>query len=150
MRKIAFIGSRSWTDPDSIGLQINECFIEHGAFMLVSGGVAGACKIAEETAREFGIPIISFRPVQIDPFRYGVDECRFYRGKVEVVRWEITWADYGSAAAYRSLLIAERADEGYAYWDGYSRGTDWEIEAFQAAEKQLVVKNLRIERGAPK
>lgn len=150
MRKIAFVGSREWTDAESIGLQINACYGEHGAFILVSGGAKGACHMAETTALEFGIPLVSFKPVQIDPERYGVDECRFYRGKVTAHRLDITWADWGSAASYRSMMIADRADEGYAYWDGYSRGTSFEIECFQAEAKPLIVKNLRLERGAPK
>lgn len=150
MRKIAFLGSRTWQDAQRVSLQINECFSEHGQFMLVSGGAEGVSKVAEETAKEFGIPLLSLRPVQIGPDEYGVDEWRIFRGRAQIVREKLTFADWKSAAFWRSLLITDRVDEGYAFWDGYTPGTWHEIDMFQAADKKLVVANLRLENGGLK
>lgn len=119
----------------------------HGMFILVSGGAEGASLAAERTAQEFGLPVISFRPVKVDDETFAVDEWRMHRGQCKIVRDEITWADWQSAANFRSLLIADRSDEGYAFWDGFSRGTAYEIECFQNEEMPLIVADLRVEQG---
>lgn len=150
MKKIAFVGSRNWQDAQRVAIQVNECFKEHGAFIIVSGGADGASHTAEQTGMEFGFPVISFRTVQIQPGEFGVDEWRLYRGRGDIVRHEITWATWASAAWFRGLLIAERADEGFAYWDGYSRGCAGEIDAFTASDTKLTVANLRLEQGGRK
>lgn len=47
--------------------------------------------------------------------------------------------DFRSAAMYRSMLIAERAQHGDLFWDGVSRGSAMEIEFFLAAGTPLRV-----------
>jgi hypothetical protein len=135
VKKHAVIGSRDWQDHQAVALYVNQRYAEWGNFILVSGGASGPSTTAEQTALEFGMPVISFRPVQLEARidrepEYGVEEWRLHRGTGQVIRHEITFADFASAANYRSLLIAERAEDGMAFWDGISRGTGFEIEAF--------------------
>lgn len=127
-----------------MALKVSALYEEHGQFILVSGGADGVCKMAETTAGEFGLPVISFRPVRLPSFDnddvYAVDEWRLFRGSGKIVHHhEPTWADWSSAAGFRSLLIAERADEGIAFWDGRSHGTSDEIDYFAAANKPMEV-----------
>jgi hypothetical protein len=130
-----------------VSLQINDCYAEHGKFMVVTGGAQGASQIAEAVAQEFGLPIVSFRPVQINEENFGVDEWRMYRGDAKIIRDEITWRDWQSAANFRSLLVADRCDEAYVYWDGYSRGTAYEIEMLQNENRPFFCANLRMEQA---
>lgn len=144
MKKIAVIGSRKWASPQDVALKVNELFTEHGQFILVSGGADGASHVAEQTAMEFGMPVISFRPVKLPDLgyypQYGVDEWRLFRGSGEIVHHHApTWATWDGAAFFRSMLIAERADFGYAFWDGHSHGTGTEIDLFFAADTPLEV-----------
>lgn len=145
MKKIAFLGSRGWTDLQAVALKVNEVFTEHGQFILVSGGADGPSKVAETTAAEFGLPVISFRPVQIaggqtEEAVYAADEWRMYRGGGQVIHHRHpTWMDWTSAAGFRSMLIAERAEFGFAWWDGRSHGTSYEIDCFANAGKPLEV-----------
>lgn len=127
---------------------MNACFNEYGKFILVSGGADGASKVAEATALEIGIPVISFRPVQISSDEYGIDEWRLYRGQGEVIRFGLGFADFKGAAFFRSWLMADRADEGFAYWDGYSGGTRTEIALFEDRGTPCAVVNLRYEKGS--
>jgi hypothetical protein len=150
VKKIAFLGSRTWQDAQRVALQVNSCFTEHGQFILVSGGAEGASKVAESTGHEFGLPVISFRPVQLSPEEYAVDEWRMHRGRVQIVRHEPTFAEFKGAAWFRSMYVADRSDEGYIYWDGYSPGTAHEIDMFQGRDKKIVVANLRLENGGMK
>jgi hypothetical protein len=145
MVRVSCIGSRNWTDLQAVSIKLNETFNELGQFIVVSGGADGPSKMAETTAQEFGFPVISFRPVKIaggltEEDEFGVDEWRLYRGGGQVIHHrEPTWADWRSAAGFRSLLIAERADYGFAWWDGQSHGTSDEIDYFASAGKPLEV-----------
>jgi hypothetical protein len=144
VKKIAVFGSRDWPRPQDVALKVNALYEEHGMFILVSGGATGASHVAEQTALEFGMPVVSFRPVRLADFgvdeQYGVDEWRLFRGKGDIVHHhEPSWADWRSAAGYRSLLAVERADEGVVFWDGRSRGAAEEVDYFAAAEKPCEV-----------
>jgi hypothetical protein len=114
---------------------VNELFNAWGSdWILVSGGSDGTCHVAEQTAMEFGIPVISFRIAQSgggqQDDEYRVEEWRLYRGTGKVVHHEPTWADWQSATNYKALLIAERADSADAFHANNSRGTAFEIECF--------------------
>lgn len=148
MKKIAVFGSRDWPRLQDVALKVNALYEEHGMFILVSGGATGASHVAEQTALEFGMPVVSFRPVRLADFgvdfgvdeQYGVDEWRLFRGKGDIVHHhEPSWADWSSAAGYRSMLMAERAEFGYAFWDGHSHGTGHEIALFEAVNKSVEV-----------
>lgn len=147
MRKIAVLGSRNWPRMQDVALKVNEIYnAEGGQYILVSGGgPEGSTNfVAEATAAEFGLPIVSFRPVQLPPVGtdevYGVDEWRLFRGRGEIVHHhEPTWADWQSAAGFRSMLAVERAEAGVIFWDGYSRGAAEEIDYFEASGKPYEV-----------
>lgn len=151
MRKIAFIGSRKWHDAQAVALKVNEKFNEHGPFILVSGGAEGASTVAEVTAQEFGMPVISFRPVKLSgdittEDTYGVDEWRLHRGRGQIVHHhDPTWATYAAALHFRSWLLADRAQEAVAFWDGFSRGTAFEIELFEGRKIPLEVIKAGVE-----
>jgi predicted Rossmann-fold nucleotide-binding protein len=145
VKKIAFVGSRKWQDAQTVALKVNELFNENGAFILVSGGADGASKVAEATAHEFGMPVISFRPIKLKgdlttEDEYGVDEWRLHRGQGKIIHHhQPTWATYEAALVFRSWLLADRATEAVAFWDGFSRGTAFEIELFEGREIPLQV-----------
>lgn len=148
MKKVAFVGSRKWHDAQAVALKVNEVFEREGVFILVSGGAEGASKVAEATAHEFGFPVISFRPVKLKgdlttADEYGVDEWRLHRGKGKIVHHHHpTWATYDSALAFRSWLLADRADEAVAFWDGRSPGTSFEIDLLEGRKIPLEVIKL--------
>jgi len=128
LRKIAILGSRKWHDPDPV---ISEIASVAEPFILYSGGAPGVSTIAEQYAISAGIPVCSLRPVEIDYETFVVEEWRIRDGHGRIIRHPETWADWKSAAGYRSWLISERATECIAFWDGYSMGTKWEIEFFR-------------------
>lgn len=139
------IGSRAWARLDEVALKVSHLYDEHGQFILVSGGADGVCKMAESTAQAMGLPVISFRPVKrgggvTTMDTYGVDEWRLHKGAGKIVHHDHpTWATWDGAALFRSMLIAERADEGFAFWDGFSRGTGYEIDFFAGEDTPLEV-----------
>jgi hypothetical protein len=144
LKKIAVIGSRTWTDTNVIA-KFFDSIKKDGPLIIVSGGAAGAQAEAERIAIEYGMPLIIFKPVKLTgglkEDSYGVDEWRISGpGESSIVHHhEPTWADYQSALNYRSLLIEERAHEAQAFWDGRSRGTAFEIELFENAKKPCEV-----------
>lgn len=146
MIKHAVIGSREGVAPQTVSLKVSELFEKHGEFILVSGGGPNGSVnfVAEQTALEFGIPVLSFRPKRLPDYnfdpQYGVEEWRLHRGKGNVILHDISFADWSSAAHYRSLLIVERAAEATALRNaGWSPGTDFEIEMFTNAGKPVEV-----------
>jgi hypothetical protein len=137
VKKIAVVGSRLGVNPQDVALRVNAYYQANKDFILVSGGSEGTCRVAEATAIEFGLPVISFRIA--GPLTYGtddffrVDEWRMHRGQGAVIEGEITWKDWQSATNHKALLIAERAEEATAFHAAGSRGTAFEIEMFAAA-----------------
>jgi hypothetical protein len=149
LKKIAVFGSRGWPASDPHAFWVKDCiealYLEHGMFVLVSGGADGASKLAEQTALDKGLPVVSFRPVKLRggmeiPDEYGVDEWRLFRGAGEIIHHHApTWATFEGAAWFRSVLMADRAEEGNAFWDGHSPGTQVEIGLFADAKKPCKV-----------
>ncbi len=145
MIKHAIIGSRKYNPLSDVSERLDELHARHGSdWLLVSGGAGGVCWRAEQGHLERGGRVVSFRPVQPDLFTFAVQEWRLPNGGL--ITHDITFEDWNSAAMYRSMLIAERADHGDAFWDGHSRGTMFEIDAFVGANKPLkVVRSDRVE-----
>lgn len=142
MKKIAVIGSRQGVSPQDVALKVNSLYEEHGTFILVSGGgPEGSVNfVAEKTAQEFGFPVISFRPVRLKDYgfdpQYGVEEWRLHRGAGTIIPHnDPSWKDWQSAANWRSMLIAERAQAAVVFHHANSRGTAFEIELFEQADK---------------
>lgn len=142
MRKLAIFGSREGVHPQDVVLAVNQAYEAQGNFILVSGGgPQGSVNfVAETTALEIGLPVISFRPAKRRDYNdypaYGVDEWRLHRGSGTVIAHdEPTWADWQSAAQFRSMLMAERAERGLAFHAKGSRGTEFELHLFEIAGK---------------
>ena len=88
-------------------------YMPDGVSEIVSGGARGIDSLAAEYARAHGIKLTEFLP----------DYARFGR----------------AAPIKRNELIAEYADEGIAFWDGISRGTQSTIKFFQKRSKPIKI-----------
>jgi hypothetical protein len=145
VKKHAVIGSREGAPLQEVALHVNKIFETEGAFILVSGGgpVGSVNHMAEHTALALGCPVISFRATQIEDYNFDhqfiAEEWRLHRGAGTVVKHEPSFADWKSAAQYRSALIVERAQTATAFHYGQSRGTAFEIELFEMAGKPVEV-----------
>ncbi len=138
MTKHAIIGSRKHPDLEAVTARLDDLHARNGSeWLLVSGGAGGVCWEAEQGHLARGGRVISFRPFQQGDEDFRVHEWRMPDGGM--IEHDITFMDWTSAAMYRSMLIAERSDHGDAYWDGHSRGTMFEIDAFVGAGKKLTV-----------
>jgi YspA, cpYpsA-related SLOG family len=108
--KVAIIGSRSFEDYELLKEVVGKFGRD---FSIVSGGAAGADRLAERYATEFGKAITVFKP---DWNRYG-------RG----------------AGMVRNKQIIAEADAVFAFWDGSSKGTKNSIELAKKADKPIRV-----------
>lgn len=96
--------------------------------VVVSGGASGVDKAAEEEWLRLGGQVESYRPVQFRPDVWGIEKWELGGEQPRVFRLvnEPTWADFKSAAIYRDILIAERADRLVSFQaEGGSRGADF-------------------------
>lgn len=144
MSRHAILGSRRYGDLDAVRSRVRQLVSRHGVrWILCSGGSQGVCLTAEKEYARLGGRILRLAPVRLPASSgetcFGVSERRISAAGTDVVRHELTFDDYRSAAMYRSMLIAERADHGDIFWDGQSRGAAGEIEFFLAAETPLRV-----------
>jgi len=88
-------------------------YIPEGVSEIVSGGARGIDSLAAEYAQENGIKLTEFLP---------------------------EYEKFGRAAPIkRNELIAEYADEGIAFWDGKSRGTQSTIKFFEKRNKPIKI-----------
>ena len=105
---VAVVGSRSIPSVDL------EKLLPEGTSALISGGAGGVDALAEQYAKEHGLPIRVFRP----------DYKTYY---------------YKRAPLERNQLIVDTADFIVAVWDGKSSGTKDTIIRAQKAGKQVRV-----------
>ena len=98
MKKIAVIGSRTFTDYDVLKKALDQ----YPAFILVSGGAKGADKLAEQYADEKGYEKIILKP---DWKKYGK-----------------------GAGLKRNQEIINLADEVVSFWNKMSEGTGHSLE----------------------
>lgn len=103
--------------------------------IVVSGGARGVDRTGEETARRFGLHVVSFRPVETDR-GWAIERIFFdpYRVEPSVIFAE-RYPNFAAAAFVRNGYIVEFADEVVAYWDGRSKGTRDSIAKARAAGK---------------
>jgi hypothetical protein len=95
--KIVIAGSRHIIDPSIVEKAIKESGFLGAISEIVSGGARGVDSLAEEYARDTGIPFKLF---------------------------PADWDKYGKAAGpIRNQQMAEYADALIAVWDGKSKGT---------------------------
>lgn len=114
---IAVVGSRTFTYYDHLATTLDRIIADDcpaGAVItIVSGGAAGADRLAARYARARGLTLVELVP---------------------------EWHRYGRAAAIvRNGDIVERADLVVAFWDGASPGTRDSIDRAKAAGKRVVV-----------
>lgn len=110
--KLAFVGSRSFTDYDLMVDNLSR----FNPTVIVSGGCpSGADHLAERYAKEHGIPM------EIHP---------------------VGWCDHGSIAGFiRNTQLVDAADWVIAFWDFTSNGTRDTIKKAKAAGKPLTIIN---------
>ena len=113
--KLAVIGSRGYTDLESL-VEILDVFWENDPSLeIISGGATGA-----------------------DAFVQAWAECN----KVPCTVIRANWAEYGKAAGYiRNGEIWDLAEAGVAFWDGESKGTAHSFKLAKKRGKTLVVIN---------
>ena len=88
-------------------------YIPENVSEIVSGGARGIDSLAAKHAQEHGIKLTEILP----------DYKRFGR----------------AAPIKRNELIADYADEGIAFWDGKSRGTQSTIKFFEKRNKPIKI-----------
>ena len=110
--KVAIVGSRNFTDYGQLTAAVEDLTITE----VISGGAAGADRLAERWAQEQG-------------------------KHLTVIRAE--WECYGrSAGMIRNAEIVKRADMIIALWDGQSPGTRATIGMAKKAGKKLKIVRL--------
>jgi hypothetical protein len=107
---VAVVGSRSFKDYERLERKLRKLGKLNS---LISGGAAGADKLAERYAREHKIKMVIHKP---------------------------EWKHFKKAAGpTRNQTIVDEADVVVAFWDGNSPGTRDTIDKTNKARKRLIV-----------
>ena len=110
-QRIAVVGSRSFKNYEFLK-SILDAYIGI-VLVIVSGGAAGADKLAERWAKDNGVPLKVFYP---------------------------SWKRYGKAAGpIRNQEIVDNCDFVIAFWDGKSRGTMDTLKKAVIAHKEVKI-----------
>ena len=105
--KLAVIGSRNFTDYETVRIILDELQKDIGFDVIVSGGAKGADSLAEKYAWKNDIKLELYYP---------------------------EWDKHGKSAGFiRNVEIWDNSDFGVAFWDGKSKGT---AHSFKLAKKQ--------------
>lgn len=150
--KIAVIGSRVYPDAKKSDIARFISGLPDGT-VLVSGGARGVDQIAEACHKG---RVFSFRIYKdADPElpiclgdgttgpvddHYGVEFWDYGGPNPRTIRFDCFFADARSALVYRDWLIAHECDELYAFWNGYSKGTETTMSFAQALGKKVTPK----------
>jgi hypothetical protein len=111
--KIAIVGSRKYAPMKDVRNFVKALKKNDEEYVIVSGGAHGVDRVAEEEAREQGIPVEIYIP---------------------------NWQAHGKAAGpMRNKKIVDAADAVYAFWDGESRGTKSSIDLAEGAGKPCYI-----------
>ena len=144
--RVAIIGSRSYPYLDEVREFVIALHQKYPDVEVVSGGADGVDMVAETACQPFPvnegnpiIPVVSFRPFQIDEGHFGVEVWHLGIPIPYIERLTEgahgMWAEWKGAAWWRNKLIASYADRGVVFWDGHSRGTSNTRDAFEAEGK---------------
>ena len=137
--KIAVIGSRQGADLEQVERFVRALYLRQPSSLLISGGAAGVDKLAEQTWLSLGGRVQSYRPKQLESGSYGVEVWNLgdMQPSVGVLgEPHPTFADYRSAALYRNMLIAEKADRVVAFYRrNRSAGAAHTIDAARSERK---------------
>ncbi len=114
--KIAIVGSRTFEDYDAMCSFIEKKLATMKCATIeavVSGGARGAVILTERYAQEQGLQMIVF-PAE--------------------------WKKYGRRAGFiRNVDIIREYDMSFAFWDGESHGTQYDIELCEQMNKQCFI-----------
>jgi hypothetical protein len=111
--KIAFVGSRGFSDKELVKMKTIEYLSNHGLPIneFISGGAIGVDTWAQEIAQWLTVKCTIFKP---------------------------NWDKHGKSAGFiRNKLIIDSADHVIAFWDGKSKGTKSSIDLAIAAGKPI-------------
>ena len=109
--KIGVVGSRTFNDYQLLKSTLDP--LKDVICLIVSGGAKGADSLAEQWAKENGVPTTIFVP---------------------------DWDLYGKSAGYRrNVQIVEEADHILAFWDKKSKGTKHSIDLARKLKKKCSV-----------
>lgn len=109
---------------------------------LMSGGAMGVDTAAESYWQGCGGKIISLRVLRTNEGEFAVQRWEPSEALVWVPEALLTFADWKSAAYYRSWLMADEANIGVAFWNGRSSGTSLTLDRFRAQGKSCPVHSL--------
>jgi len=104
--RLAVVGSRKFTDYETVRVILDELQKDIGFDRIVSGGALGADSLAEKYAWANDIDLAIFIP---------------------------DWSIGKQAGFIRNVEIWDNSDFGVAFWDGKSKGT---LHSFKLAKKQ--------------
>lgn len=156
---IAVVGSRKGVSPDRVAAFVAKLWDRYGReAVLVSGGADGVDRVAEATWQALGGEVHSYRiknfntditqedswGIEVWMLASGENRTSFIYHPGDQPRF----ANAASALTYRTMLIAEKADRGVAFWDGRSRGTALCIDSFYAEKKPIHVFREEASDGA--
>lgn len=111
--RIAIIGSRDFDDYELMRKFVAIWCAEWPPSLFVSGGAEGADVLGEKLADQYNIPKSIIRP---------------------------DWEKYGKRAGFvRNAEIVDAVDIIFAFWDGYSKGTENAIKHAIDTGKTLFV-----------
>jgi len=112
---------------------------KHPDSLVLAGGSPGVAKTAERAWLALGGKCWSYRPKQIDSRTYGVEIWKLggRKPKIEFLSEEPTFANFASAAHYRSWLMLHAATRVVSFYNGWSPGTMFEIHLAVDLEKPL-------------
>lgn len=110
--KLAVIGSRDFNNYALLEIVLNNLKISKND-IIVSGGAGGADTLAEQYANQYDIPLEILKP---------------------------DWEKYGKGAGFiRNKEIWDNSDQGIAFWDGKSKGTEHSFKIAKDQNKTLFV-----------
>lgn len=113
--KLAVVGSRDFQDKDFMFSVLDIYRTQENLTEIVTGGARGADRLAED---------------------YSVLHYPAGTAKIFLAKWE----EIGKSAGYiRNIDIWEYADEGVAFWDGKSKGTEHSFKLAKKYKKTLLV-----------
>ncbi len=122
---VAIVGSRSWPEPDRVALFVGKLSEKYPEAVVFSGGARGVDILAEQTALECGLFVVSYRCTAGKTWR--VERAP---GK-DVVAYMVEGGDYSAsnstevakALMRRNSWIVAPAARVVAFHDGDSSGT---------------------------
>lgn len=135
---VGIVGSRDYTRLDRVVDYVNGLPEES---TVVSGGARGVDRIAETSALERELDVVSYRPKKTTSGLYIIEVWRnesFDRADGHA------FSGFASAAFFRNgLIVRDVPITGggavVAFWDGESRGTKDSIDKARAAHRRVLI-----------